>query len=418
MANLTHDLDLVVPVYNEAHVLEQSITRLCAFLRATMPYSWTVTIADNASTDDTAAVARRLADTIPGVTARILPKKGRGYALGTTWSESTARVRAYLDVDLSTDLAALPALIAPLLSGHSDLAIGTRLAHGSRIVRGPKRDVISRCYNLLLRLSLDAGYSDAQCGFKAITAEAADLLLPLVTDEQWFFDTELLTIAERAGLRIHEVPVDWIDDQDSRVDIAKTIRDDLAGIVRLRRAFRRAELPLDAVYARIGRAPLEAAGDGDGQHVLGQVVRFCIVGGASTLAYAAIYLLLGLALPAQSANFLALVLTAVANTAANRAFTFGVHGRRRLASHHLQGLAVFALSWLLTSSSLALLHILDQKAGALAELVVLTGANLVATGIRFLVFRYITFRRRSVELRAGGLASPASAPTNTGKQFS
>ena len=124
-----------------------------------------------------------------------------------------------MDVDLSTDLAALLPLVAPLLSGHSDLAIGSRLARGARVVRGAKREFISRCYNLILRASLAARFTDAQCGFKAIRADVAARLLPLVQDTGWFFDTELLVLAQRAGLRIHEVPVDWVDDPDSRVDI-------------------------------------------------------------------------------------------------------------------------------------------------------------------------------------------------------
>jgi hypothetical protein len=136
-------------------------------------------------------------------------------------------------VDLSTDLNALLPLVAPLLSGHSDIAIGTRLAHGSRVIRGPKREIISRCYNLLLRTALRARFSDAQCGFKAIRASQARQLLPLVADQGWFFDTELLVLAERAGLRIHEVPVDWTDDTDSSVNIIDTAVKDLRGMARV-----------------------------------------------------------------------------------------------------------------------------------------------------------------------------------------
>ena len=148
-----------------------------------------------------------------------MPEKGRGRALRAAWTASDAQVLAYCDVDLSTDLAALLPLVAPLISGHSDLAIGTRLARDSRVVRGAKREFISRCYNLILRGTLAARFSDAQCGFKAIRGDVAQRLLPLVEDTGWFFDTELLVLAERAGLRIHEVPVDWVDDPDSSVDI-------------------------------------------------------------------------------------------------------------------------------------------------------------------------------------------------------
>ena len=187
------------------------------------------------------------------------------------WSRSEAPILAYMDVDLSTDLDGLWPLVAPLMSGHSDLAIGSRLAHGSRVVRGARREVISRAYNVLLRRSLGARFTDAQCGFKAIRADVAAELLPMVEDPAWFFDTELLVLAERCGLRIHEVPVDWYDDPDSRVDVVRTAMDDLHGIVRLRRAIASGRLPLEAVRERIGRHP---AGAG----VLGQAWRFAGVG--------------------------------------------------------------------------------------------------------------------------------------------
>ena len=190
-----------------------------------------------------------------------LPDKGRGRALRTVWLVSDAQVLAYLDVDLSTDLSALLPLVAPLVSGHSHLAIGTRLSRTSRVVRGPKREVISRCYNLLLRGTLAARFSDAQCGFKAIRADAARELLPLVEDTGWFFDTELLVLAERAGLRIHEVPVDWVDDPDSRVDIVATAIADLRGVARLGRDLMTGRLPLrgDRRAPAAGRRPHSAA---------------------------------------------------------------------------------------------------------------------------------------------------------------
>ena len=187
-----------------------------------------------------------------------LEQPGRGRALRSVWSASDADVLAYMDVDLSTDLNALLPLVAPLLSGHSDLAIGTRLARGARVVRGPRREVISRCYNLLLHATLGAGFSDAQCGFKAIRADKARLLLPLTRDTGWFFDSELLVLAERAGLRIHEVPVDWIDDPDSRVKVAATALADLRGIARMRWGFLRGTLP-GARLCRRGHAQAGAA---------------------------------------------------------------------------------------------------------------------------------------------------------------
>jgi glycosyltransferase involved in cell wall biosynthesis len=234
-ATVITDVEIVVPVYNEEAGLETSIRRLHRYLTERFPLTWLVTIADNASRDRTWEIAARLAGQLEGVQAIHLGQKGRGRALRAAWATSSAAVVAYMDVDLATDLKALLPLVAPLVSGHSDLAAGTRLAPGARVARGPKRELISRSYNLLLKATLHNGFSDAQCGFKAARAEVARALLPLVEDDGWFFDTELLVLAERNGLRIHEVPVDWIDDPDSRVDVAATARDDLKGIWRMAR---------------------------------------------------------------------------------------------------------------------------------------------------------------------------------------
>ena len=205
-------VEIVVPVYNEAAALELGVRRLHRFLRTEFPFSWRIVVADNASTDGTAAIGEALARELPSVAFLRLDRKGRGRALRAVWSLSDAQVVCYMDVDLSTDLRGLLPLVAPLLSGHSDLAIGTRLAHGARVVRGPKREVVSRGYNRILRTTLRARFSDAQCGFKAVRADLVGDLLPEVRDDGWFFDTELLVVAQRRRMRIHEVPVDWVDD--------------------------------------------------------------------------------------------------------------------------------------------------------------------------------------------------------------
>src|SRR5215210_1422458 len=230
----TLDVEVVVPVFNEEAALERSVRRLHRFLSAELPYSWRIVVADNASTDSTPEIAARLAATLPGVELLRLERKGRGRALRAAWGTSEARVVSYMDVDLSTDLRGLLPLVAPLLPGHSDLAIGTRLTHGARVVRGPKRELISRGYNSILHAVLRARFSDAQCGFKAVRADALGAgLLDAVRDDGWFFDTELLVLAQRRGLRIHEVPVDWVDDPDSRVQIVRTALEDLRGVARL-----------------------------------------------------------------------------------------------------------------------------------------------------------------------------------------
>jgi len=389
-------LDVVVPVYDEERDLPGCVRALHAHLSTHLPYSFTITVVDNASTDTTLATAHALAAELDapgaGVAVVHLDRKGRGGALRSAWSASQAQVVAYMDVDLSTDLAALLPLVAPLVSGHSDLAIGTRLHRASRVVRGPRREVISRCYNVLLRTWLRVGFSDAQCGFKAVRKDVADALLPLVVDDAWFFDTELLVLAERAGLRIHEVPVDWVDDPDSRVDVLATAAADLRGLARLGASLARGELPLADVATALRTRPSPTTPAG----LLSQVLRFGVVGVASTAAYALLYLLLREPLGGQAANLTALLVTALANTAANRAFTFGVRGTRRLARHQAQGLVVFGICWALTSGALAALHAAAPGVSHGVEVAVLTAANLVGTVLRFLLLRTWVFRRQRV----------------------
>ncbi|KUI30878.1 sugar translocase [Mycobacterium sp. IS-1742] len=383
-------LDVVVPVHNEQAALAESVRRLHRHLRDHFPFSARITIADNASVDATPQVAARLAAELPDVRVVRLEEKGRGRALHTVWSQSDAPVLAYMDVDLSTDLAALAPLVAALISGHSDLAIGTRLSRGARVVRGAKREFISRCYNLILKSTLSARFSDAQCGFKAIRADVAHQLLPYVSDTGWFFDTELLVLAERSGLRIHEVPVDWVDDPDSRVDIVATATADLKGIGRLLRGFADGSIPVQLLAAQVAPSRLAAAPGS----LLRQSVRFAAVGVVSTLAYLLLFVLTRGWLGAQAANLIALAVTAVGNTAANRRFTFGIAGRGGVARHHLEGLIVFAIALGITSGSLAVLHSVTSEPHRFVELGVLVGANLAATVMRFVLLRGWVFHPR------------------------
>jgi putative flippase GtrA len=359
-------VDVVVPVHNEANDLRPSVQRLHRYLRTSFPFSFRITIADNASTDGTWQIAEGLAAQFPDVTAVRLEQKGRGRALAATWGASDAHVLCYMDVDLSTDLAALLPLVAPLLSGHSDLAIGTRLSGSARVVRGSKREIISRCYNALLHATLSTRFSDAQCGFKAIRADRARELLPHVRDTAWFFDTELLVLAQRSGMRIHEVPVDWVDDPDSRVDIVPTAIADLRGVARL---------------AAAGTAR--------------QLRRFGGIGVLSTIAYVVLYLVLrndvGTGISAGWSNAIALLATAIANTAANRAFTFGVRSKRHRLRHQVRGLVAFAVALAVSTSALAALHTAVPHAPQVVEVTALVAANLLATAMRFVLLRSWVF---------------------------
>jgi putative flippase GtrA len=379
-------VDVVVPVYNEEVDLGPGIRRLHAYLSDRFPFTWRITIADNASKDGTPLIAAALAAELPGVRVVRLEEKGRGRALRTVWSGSDADVLAYMDVDLSTDLDALLPLVAPLISGHSDLAIGSRLARSARVVRGPKREIISRGYNRLLRLALQVRFSDAQCGFKAVRADRARALLPLVRDAGWFFDTELLVLAERTGLRIHEVPVDWVDDPDSRVDIVATAVADLKGVWRLGRDLTTGRLPVAELREQMRRPEVTSS-----TTFTGQAVRFAAVGAASTVAYLLIYVLLRALMPAVAANALALLVTALGNIAANRRFTFDVTGPDGAVRHHLHGLALFGAGLALSSAALTLLHVAEPAPVRGLEVAVLVVANLVTTALRFVAMRWWVF---------------------------
>ncbi len=354
------DVEIVIPVYNEERALAATVHRLHDFLSGELPFSWQITIAENASTDRTPWVARGLAGELDRVAVLGLEQKGRGRALRAAWSASRARVVAYMDVDLSTDLRGLLPLLAPLLSGHSQLAIGSRLAPGSRVLRGAKREFISRAYNLILRTVLRARFSDAQCGFKAVRGDVLGELLGAVRDEGWFFDTELLVLAQRRGMRIHEVAVDWIDDPDSRVDIVSTALADLRGVARLAAA-----------------AP---------------ITRFLGIGIASTLAYALLFLALAGLLGPALASAVALALTAVVNTAVNRRLTFGIRGRDGLARQHLAAFIVFVIALGLTNGALSVLHGLDPHPARLLEAAALVLANLAATVTRYFALATWVFR--------------------------
>jgi hypothetical protein len=449
----TIDLDIVIPVYNESDQLAVSITALRAFLDTSFPLTSTITIADNASTDDTWRIATELADDLPGVEAMHLDQKGRGRALRAAWSGSTASVVAYMDVDLATGLDALLPLVAPLLSGHSDVAIGTRLAPGAHVVRGTRREFISRGYNLLLRAALRSTCTDAQCGFKALRLDAARQLLPLVEDDEWFFDTEVLVTAQRLGLRIHEVPVDWVDDTDSRVDVLHTAWKDLTGVWRMlgsrsRRAAVRPSRPptpsdgpavaanpvpavppvppvaaVPAVAAVPSNGPAVVQGDArpgpmgrapsslslvtgsptdrrpdptspaqPGTAVFSdELLRFAGVGAVSTAAYAALFAALEPSLGSYVANAVAIGLCSLGNTAAHRGMAESA--RHGLDRQHRLAVASCLLGVSLGSTTAALVAVRALGFDSLLpELCAVAVVNTGAAVLRFGILRTWVFR--------------------------
>jgi putative flippase GtrA len=405
-ADVAPQLEIVIPVYNEAQQLAASVTSLRTFLDSSFPLATVVTIADNASTDDTWSIATGLAASLRGVRALHLDRKGRGRALRAAWSASPAPVVAYMDVDLATGLDALLPLVAPLLSGHSDVAIGTRLAPGAHVVRGARREMISRSYNFLVHTALGNTCTDAQCGFKAMRSDAAAVVLPLVEDDAWFFDTEVLVTARRLGLRIHEVPVDWVDDLDSRVAVSHTAWLDLCGIARMvtpaarRRAAdaRRHLLGRPAPDARpMDDPPVEAASvapaAASGEVFADELLRFAGVGVVSTLAYVVLFALLEPSLGGYAANAVAIVACGIGNTAAHRGMAATArHGLDR-AHRVVTAAALLGVSLGFTTTALAVTRALGLDA-LVPELVAVTVANLAAAAFRFSILRTWVFRPR------------------------
>jgi len=368
------DVEIVVPVYNEAAQLAERITALRRFLDTSFPFRVLVTVVDNASTDETSQVAAALATTMSGVAAMRLPRKGRGYALRESWSTSSAPVVAYMDVDLSTSLEALLPLVAPLLSGHRDVMIGSRLARGAEVVRGPKRELISRAYNLILKLTLRGRFSDAQCGFKALRRDAAARLLPLVEDDAWFFDTELLVTAERLGLRIGEVPVRWVDDPDSRVHIVSTATDDLRGVWRM-----------------LIHRPKNLRRIRSNEVTADQLLRFAGVGVLTTLGYLFLFVAWRPMLGAFWANAVAMAIATLFNTAVHRELSRSNDGQTRRGRLFAVAGGLYLCSLALTSLGLVVAQWLAPGA-LVAELLAITVANAVATVFRFAVLRAWIFR--------------------------
>ena len=371
-------VEIVVPVHDEELILESSVARLTDHLDHAFPYPWSITIVDNASTDATADVVARLCESDQRIRGLQLDEKGKGRAVRTAWLASDADVVAYTDVDLSTGLTGLLPLIAPLVSGHSDVSVGSRLSAGAVGARGPKRELISRAYNLLLRLVFAVRFRDAQCGFKAMRSDVAQRLLPEVHDDAWFFDTELLLLAEHNGLRVHEVPVDWVDDPDSRVDVGVTAKEDLRGIGRMAMRFLRGEADVD--LGDLQRQPLG--------HDLGrQTVTFGVIGVVSTLISLGIFLVLRDGIGAVAANVVAVTATAVGNNWANRRWTFRRRSDQDRRWRWASTLAVYLLT--IVGTSLAIASVAGDR---VAELVALLVSWFLAGVLRFLLLRRWIYR--------------------------
>src|SRR5579862_3571463 len=228
-------VEITVPVYNEEEELEKHIAILVDFCRSHLfKYDWHITIADNASSDNTPVIAATLAKQNFRITLLRLEQKGRGRAVKRSWSISHADYCVYMDLDLSTDLIHLPSLLKALQNGY-DIAIGSRLAKGAKVEgRTMFREITSRALNFFfIQFFFNTHFTDAQCGFKAVTKRVVEQLIPRIQDNSWFFDGELLIVGEKCGYKIYEEPVHWVDNPGSTVRLMATIFGDIKAMVRL-----------------------------------------------------------------------------------------------------------------------------------------------------------------------------------------
>jgi glycosyltransferase involved in cell wall biosynthesis/putative flippase GtrA len=387
-------VDIAIPVLNEERALPGCIATLCEFLGREFPFPWRITIVDNGSTDGTWETAVDLAARYPQVSARRLNIRGRGAAVKAAWNSSDADIVVYMDVDLSTGLDALLPLVAPLATGHCEISIGSRLARGARTRRRLRREVISRTYNSLVRYGFGMRCSDTQLGFKAARLDAVRPLLERIEDDAWFFDTELLILAEHNGLRVHEVPVDWVEDTDSRVRVASAAIANLKGLARINRAICSGRATVEVPRVPNLRAthpdPILARPRAE---TLAKFASFAVIGIISTIVYTLIYLPARTAMPPAAANLLALVLVAVCNTEANRRYTFNRAGGPRFVLH-LRAAVVFTATYLLTTLAVTAVTQRVPGAGPALEIGVLILAYGLVTVLRFVALDRWIFARR------------------------
>ncbi|NUT42589.1 MAG: glycosyltransferase [Thermoactinospora sp.] len=385
-------VDVIVPVLNEERALRGCVETLHSYLRDSLPLGWRITVVDNGSTDATWEIAQELTRSLDNVFARRLEVRGRGLALRTAWQESTADIVAYMDVDLSTGLDALFPLVAALASGHSELAIGTRLAHNSRTSRCLKREFVSRSYNALLRFGFGVKFTDAQCGFKAARADVIKPLLDKIEDNAWFFDTEMLLLAEHNGLRVHEVPVDWIEDMDSRVKVVKTAVDDLKGLARVTLAMSAGRCEVDLPKAAPAPTHPDAVLSRPRAVTLAKFASFATIGVFSALLYALAYLPLREVFSPAVANLVALVATGICNTEANRRFTFNRLGGNRVGMH-LRAAVLFLANYSLTTLAVLGLHAAVPNVSTVGEVATVVATYCMLTLVRFIALDRWVFAR-------------------------
>jgi uncharacterized membrane protein YbhN (UPF0104 family) len=217
------DVSVVLPAYNEANRIEDTVKVVKDTLEK-LDYGYEIIIAEDGSTDGTDEIAKRLSSRDPRIVHLHSDNRlGRGKALTNAMEIAKGDVVVYLDVDLSTDMDHLKELIDAVAKEGYDIATGSRLLKDSQTERPFKRDFASKVYNFLVRLMLGSKLRDHQCGFKAFKRSSVLKLLRDVKDNHWFWDTEVLVLAQRKGLRVKEIPVKWKQSGETKVKFTKDV---------------------------------------------------------------------------------------------------------------------------------------------------------------------------------------------------
>jgi glycosyltransferase involved in cell wall biosynthesis len=229
-------IEITIPILNEEFRLEQGVTEAVEFLENSGIDNYSIVLADNGSTDNTEQIAQSLTKRFPTVKAIKVSKRGVGLALKQSWGSSEADFIGYMDVDLATDLNHILEAYRILQGEEVDVVNGSRLLPNSQVKnRSIIRGITSHGFNYLLKALLKVNISDGMCGFKFLKKTSYDKILKSgLENNEWFFCTELLVKAEWMGMNIHEIPVKWEDDSDSRVELFKTITKYLKEIKRLK----------------------------------------------------------------------------------------------------------------------------------------------------------------------------------------
>lgn len=225
---------IAIPCYNEEKIIKKNILILLEFCDQNLKQDFTIIIADNNSNDQTKQIIKGLEN--EKIKYIFIPRKGKGLAIETAWQSQDSDIYVFMDADLAADLNALPELIRQIKQGY-DICIGSRFHKLSKVKRGIIRKIFSHGYSFLFKIILNSKINDAPCGFKAINRKARQNILPQVRNKEWFFDSELLILAEKQNYKIKEIPIKWEEPKHrkSRAGITSIIREYLKMLLKTRK---------------------------------------------------------------------------------------------------------------------------------------------------------------------------------------